>query len=81
MEYLTVFAAIACGLTLLTVTFYSLRNHLQEQKVYATKLDVYKQNGGKPFVRFERSEAWEEQNEVNRKAREIAGLGEYVDEV
>ena len=64
----------------------------REQRDYKTKMEVYRENGGKPWVNpnlatcpvwwenraasLPDPKAWAEQDEINRKARQIAGLPE-----
>ena len=61
--------------------------HLKEQKEYQVKLAVFHRHGGRPYdlnrahaykATAVQKAAWAEQDEVNRQAREIAGIGEYA---
>ncbi len=71
------------GLVILVVFGWSFGTHLQDEKKRRAKLKVYAENGGMPYENPRHSklskEAWEHQNETNRRAREIAKLGEYAD--
>lgn len=65
------------GATWLT---WSLVVHFQEEKEYNKKLADYKAAGGRPWTNRKHCKtkaeesAWDEQDEINRTARVIAGL-------
>ncbi len=65
---------------LVVVIFFgvSLANHFKEQKAYQGQLQVYRNNGGQPYVSkrlwTRKDRTWEEQDDINRQARGVAGL-------
>ena len=64
---------------LLVVLLFSIPTHWKERRERKKKLKIYAQNGGKPWVSphpriSKNKEEWERQDEINRRARQIAGL-------
>ena len=78
MDAFGVFGVVVGILVGLYFVGWSLWGFFAEERLHKGKLQVYRNNGGMPYVSKHlwtaKDRTWEEQQEINRHARKVAGL-------